>query len=528
MQVSSSSENIEELNAKIQALIFENEDLKTNLSSIKDTNQYLTKKAEWLEIELASSKHNCELLKNVVYGKRSEKHKESYMQQMSFLFNEAEEYAKLDESKTDKEEESSSSAKKHKAGRKPLPSNLPRVKIIHELKDKDLKCKCGGQLIHIGSDESEQLDVIPAKVIVNKHIRYKYACKCCEEVVKRAAPAFTPIKKSIATSSLLAHIYTQKFEDHLPLYRQERIWKRLGVSLSRATMSNWILSGAIILKPIIDLLKKDINNADYVCSDETTLNVLKNAKSTNYMWMHMSGNRECRAIIYEYQQSRSGQWVKDFLKDFKGYHQCDGYSGYNELHNKEGVIGVGCMAHARRKFMDILKITKKSGIATTIVDIIGKLYDIERKIAELPPEKIYQIRQDESKPIIEKLYQTLLHYRDQAPPTSILGKAINYPLNQWTKLVAYLEDGRIRIDNNDSERAIKPFVIGRKNWLFSNSEKGAQASSFIFSIIETCKANNINTYNYLRYLFENIHKAKNEQELRAMLPYNIDTALFTL
>jgi hypothetical protein len=131
------------------------------------------------------------------------------------------------------------------------------------------------------------------------------------------------------------------------------------------------------------------------------------------------------------------------------------------LHNKEGVIGVGCMAHARRKFMDILKITKKSGIATTIVDIIGKLYDIERKIAELPPEKIYQIRQDESKPIIEKLYQTLLHYRDQAPPTSILGKAINYPLNQWTKLVAYLEDGRIRIDNNDSERAIKPFVIGR-------------------------------------------------------------------
>ena len=523
MQVSNPTENVKELNAKIQALIFENKDLKTNLSSVKNANHNLEKKAEWLEIELASSKHQCELLKNVVYGKRSERHKESYTEQMSFLFNEAEEYAKLDEPEIE-EIKPTSSQKKSNAGRKALPSNLPRVEIIHELKGNDLQCKCGGELTHIGSEESEQLDVIPAKVIVNKHIRYKYACKCCEEVVKRAPSAFTPIEKSIATSSLLAHIYTQKFEDHLPLYRQERIWKRLGISLSRATMSNWILSGSKLLMPIIDLLKKDINNADYVCSDETTLTVLKNEKSTNYMWMHMSGNRENRAIIYEYQQSRSGKCVNNFLKSFKGYHQCDGYPGYNELHNKEGVIGVGCMAHARRKFMDILKVTKQSGIATRIVTIISQLYEIEKKISELPVGEIYQIRQSESKPIMEKLHQTLLHYRDQAPPTSILGKAINYPLNQWPKLIAYLEDGRVRIDNNDSERIIKPFVIGRKNWLFSHSEKGAEASSVIFSIIETCKANNVNSYNYLKYLFENIHKAKNAEELRAILPYNLDTA----
>lgn len=518
MQVSDSAGNIEELNAKIHALMFENKGL-------KNTNHNLTKKAEWLEIELASSKHQCELLKNVVYGKRSERHKESYTEQMSFFFNEAEEYAKLDE--PDAHVISTSSEKKSKAGRKALPSNLPRVEITHELKGEDLQCECGGKLTHIGSEESEQLDVTPAKVIVNKHIRYKYACKCCESVVKRAAPAFSPINKSIASSGLLAHVYTQKFDDHLPLYRQERIWKRLGVSLSRATMSNWILSGSELLTPIIDLLKKDINSADYVCSDETTVTVLKNDKSTNYMWMHMSGNRDNRAIIYEYQQSRSSKSVNEFLKEFKGYHQCDGYSGYNELHNKDGVIGVGCMAHARRKFMDILKITNKPGCATTIVNIIGQLYEIEKKILELPPEKIYQIRQAESRPIMDKLHQTLLHYRDQAPPSSILGKAINYPLNQWAKLATYLEDGRIRIDNNDSERVIKPFVIGRKNWLFSNSEKGAESSSIIFSIIETCKANNINTYNYLKYLFENIHKAKNQNELRKMLPYNVDTKLLT-
>ena len=182
------------------------------------------------------------------------------------------------------------------------------------------------------------------------------------------------------------------------------------------------------------------------------------------------------------------------------------------------------MAHARRKFMDIVKVTKNKGIASDVIDIIGKLYDIEKQIIDLNDDGIYQIRQKKSKPIIEELKKKLLHYKDQAPPTSILGKAINYPLNQWSKLIAYLEDGRIRIDNNDCERAIKPFVIGRKNWLFSKSQKGAEASSIIYSIIETCKANNVNTYNYLRYLFENIHKAQNKEELRAILPYNIDAS----
>ena len=159
-----------------------------------------------------------------------------------------------------------------------------------------------------------------------------------------------------------------------------------------------------------------------------------------------------------------------------------------------------------------------------VVDIIGKLYNIKKKIIDLNDDEIYQTRQKESKPIIEELHKKLLHYKDQAPPTSILGKAICYPLNQWAKLIAYLEDGRIRIDNNDCERAIKPFVIGRKNWLFSKSHKGAEASSIIYSIIEICKANDVNTYDYLRYLFENIHKAKNEEELRAILPYNIDAS----
>ncbi len=518
-------DNTAKLEAQINALKSKNSELRTNVIELQTSNQSLSKKAEWLETELAISKHHCALLKNTIFGKRTEKSKDSHAEQMSLLFNEAESYAKDEgdavESKVEQKSDKPVSHKK--GGRKALPKELPRKRIIHELKKEELQCKCGSELTHIGSDISEQLDIIPAKVIVKEHVRYKYACKSCEEVVKRAPPAFAPLNKSIATSNLLAHIYTQKFDDHSPLYRQERIWKRLGVSLSRATMSNWILAGAERLKPIVDLLKQDINKSGYACSDETTINVLDDDKSKNYMWLHMSGQRKKRAVVYEYNPSRSGKVASDFLKDFQGYHQCDGYSGYNELHAKDSVTGVGCMAHARRKFMDIVKITKTKGIASDVVDIIGKLYDIEKKIIDLTDDEIYQIRQQKSKLIIEELKEKLLHYKDQAPPTSILGKAINYPLNQWPKLIAYLEDGRIRIDNNDCERAIKPFVIGRKNWLFSKSQKGAEASSLIFSIIETCKANNVNTYHYLRYLFENIHKAKNEEELRAILPYNLDT-----
>lgn len=182
-----------------------------------------------------------------------------------------------------------------------------------------MQCKCGSELIHIGSDISEQLDIIPAKVIVKEHVRYKYACKSCEEVVKRAPPAFTQLNKSIATSNLLAYIYTQKFDDHSPLYRQERIWKRLGVSLSRATMSR-VLAGAELIKPLITLLQQEINKAAYACSDETTINVLNDDKSKNYMWLHMSGQRKNRAIVYEYNSSRSGESANKFLKDFQGYH----------------------------------------------------------------------------------------------------------------------------------------------------------------------------------------------------------------
>ena len=511
-----------------QVLSLDIKDLLVNNQNLSINQQLLTKKAEWLEAELAIAKHNQSLLRSALYGKKSEKFKESYTDQMSFMFNEAEEYAPgLDEDVDDEavEVKETKDKVKSKAGRRKLPAHLPREEIIHELTKEELKCDCGGELTKIGSEESEQLDVIPAKVVVRKHIRYKYACKTCEECVKRAPAAFSPLKQSIATSNLLALLSVQKYEDHLPLYRQEKIWQRLGISLSRATMSNWILACGLKLNPLIEILKEEINKADYVCSDETTVNVLSNDKSTNYMWVHMSGARENRAVVYEYHQSRSGDMASNFLSEFKGYHQCDGYGGYSDLHNKKEVTGVGCMAHARRKFMEIYKIVKKPGITTTILGIIRKLYEIESKIQDLSFEEILKQRQEKAKPIMDDLHRRLLEYQEMAPPKSVLGGAINYMINQWDKLTSYLENGKVRIDNNDCERAMKPFAIGRKNWMFSNSEKGAEGSSVIFSIIETCKANNVNSYNYLRYIFENIHKAENKQQLRSLLPYNLPSEL---
>lgn len=479
------------------------------------------------QIEIDYLKQCVKMMKQAIFGQKSEKVIHTAAQ-LCFVFNEAEmtiggsQEEALD---TNEDAEQASEQKKKKGGRKSLPKSIPREQVLHQLSGEDLLCKCGSELTKIGEEQSEEIHVIPAKVIVREHIRCKYACKCCGETVKRADAPFRPLNKCIASAGLLADMLVKKYSDHLPLYRQSEIWKRYGIELSRSTLSNWVIGCAEKLEPIVQLLKEEMLASDYICSDETTVNVLDEPKNTNYMWMHQSGIREKRCVIYEYNKSRSQEVAEKFLSTFKGYHQSDGYVGYDNLHKKEGVIGVGCMAHARRKFVSIIKISTKGGIADEIVAKMDYLYKIEKKIAYLNDLERKEIRNKEALPKLKELHETLKYYADTAPPESYLGKAIQYALNQWTKLNAYLLDGRLRIDNNDSERAIKPFVIGRKNWIFCKSEGGAAASSIIYSIIETCKANNVNAYNYLKYILENIHKAKNDDELRGMLPFNLDAAM---
>lgn len=506
------------LEAQNDELFVQNNVLKETLEAEVQNSQNLHSQNKIFQEELKHLKYHIALMKQALYGRKSEKTEVS-SPQMSLLFNEAEACA---EAQDEHSSEEVLVKRKKNAGRKPLPKDLPRERVIHELPAEERKCKCGHELTHIGEDTSEELCHRPAKLWVKEHARFKYACKCCEETIKRAAAPFRALPKCIASSGFLADMLVKKYSDHLPLYRQSQIWQRQSISLSRSTLSNWVIGCSKILQPLVSLMKKEMLKSDYLCSDETTVNVLKEEKSTNYIWLHQSGDRQNRCVIYEYNKSRSKEVVKEFLLNFRGYHQSDGYSGYDELHQKEGVTGLGCMAHARRKFMSLVKISKTRGVADEIVDIMNKLYKIEKKAYCLSAEETKSIRQSESRVLLDELYEKLQYYKDKAPPKGFLSGAINYSLNQWKKLTAYLQDGRLRIDNNDCERSIRPFVIGRKNWTFCNTEGGANASCVIYSIIETCKANKINAFNYLKYILENIHTAENEPQLLALLPFNMD------
>lgn len=422
-----------------------------------------------------------------------------------------------------------------KRGRKPLPANLPRVEVIHELSEQERQCACGQLKDCIGQETSEQLDYIPAKVRVIKNIRYKYACKNCEGVdddgptVSIARMPEQIIPKSIATPGLLAHILTAKFADALPFYRQEKQFTRMGIELPRATMCNWAMKVAGACDILMGMMRDGILKSPMINIDETTVQVLKGPrKSKSYMWVFKGGPPDKPIILFQYHPTRSGDVVSTFLKDYKGIVQTDGYAGYNFLDSKKGIIHVGCWVHARRKFKEVTKATgnKKnlSGYAGAALNYISKLYKIEKEARQnkLSVVERYEKRQIESVPILEEFKKWLDAKVGKVPPKSLLGKAINYTLNEWHRLIRYTENGIIKPDNNTVENAIRPFVVGRKNWLFSGTPQGAHASAVTYSLIETAKACGLEPYWYLKYLFEHLPEAMTTEEFEALLPYNID------
>jgi transposase len=443
------------------------------------------------------------------------------------VFDEAETCLEVEQEELQSEDTTVVKQHSRKKGRKPLPQDLPRHEIIYDLTEAEKICSCGCQLSQIGSEVSEQLDYIPASLRVLVHRRYKYACKSCEDTVKSAPVPIKPLPKSNASASLLAHTLVSKFADHLPLYRQAMMFKRLDIDIARNSLCNWVIGCGQLFTPLIKLLQAEIISSDYVASDETPLRVLSSERSKCYMWVHLSGNRKKRAVVYDYHESRSGSCASDFLAGFKGYHQCDAYSGYNALHESEDVTWVGCWGHARRKYIEITKIIKTHGVAHHMVGYIGQLYKIEREILDksLDPRQTKELRLEKSGLILTRIEQFLGDCRDKVAPQSTLGRAVAYTVNNWQGLQTYLQDGRLRIDNNDSERMIKPFAVGRKNWLFCATNRGAEASANIYSLIETCKANGVNAYEYLRYILSNIRNCTSPELLRPLLPYNVDKKL---
>ena len=419
-------------------------------------------------------------------------------------------------------------------GRKPIPQDLPREAIIYDLGHDNRVCECGHALHKIGEESTEQLEVIPAKIKVLRHIRHKYACKGCEETVLLAPMPKQPIPHSIAGPGLLSHVMVSKYADHLPLYRQAGIWQRAGVDLDRSTLGRWMTKCGQLFSPIIKEMKEDIINSGYIQADETPLQVLSEkgrlSTSKSYMWVYKTGGEEKAKVVYDYSATRDASTAKAFLEGFIGYLQSDAYSGYKKvIRESKGIKPVGCMAHARRKFADIVKSHKKAPLSTIALEKIAKLYAIEKeaKKKNLTAKEIKALRQEKSKPLMEDLKQWLEDKKVKAPPKSSFGKAIAYSLNNWTELSGYLEEGYIEIDNNAAERCIKPFVIGRKNWLFVGNEKSAKAGANIYSLIETCKAHGVNPFEYLTDILQKIHpltEIKDEkikkEKFRELLPYH--------
>jgi transposase len=436
---------------------------------------------------------------------------------------------------------------RNKPKRKPLPKDLPREQIVHDIPESEKQCGCcGGELHKMSEDVSEKLDFIPAQVKVIEHIRPKYACRECEKTgtnnhINQATMPATPINKGIAPSSLLSQIITSKYQSALPLHSQEAMFKQYGIELSRKTMSDWVLKSSTLFEPLIQRFKQELLKQPVIHADETTVNVVNSDKIKSYMWLYCTGTDSPVAInkaknqlktkeelgsipsivLYDYHNSRAASCVVNYLDGYSGYLQVDGYQAYAQTQ----ATLVGCWAHARRKFIEAKQVqgnkanTKKAGKADVALSFIQKLYGIESKLKDKTADEKHEIRQEQAKPIIDKLHKWLEQNQPRLIGKTKLAEAVNYLVNQWPKLIIYLEDGHLNIDNNRAERAIKPFVIGRKNWMFSQTANGANASSALYSVIETAKANGLIPFDYIMKCLDKLCQA--EAELDSLLPWNI-------
>lgn len=499
-------------------------DLENEVLNLQNEKQKLTKKILELEENNAKLMHYFKLAQAARFGSRSEKIPDDEDTPMLPGMGQV-----FDEASVEKEPVKPAKKRGAQGGRKPLPENLPREEISHDIQEHEKVCPCGNALHCIGQEESEQLELIPAQVKVIKNVRYKYGCTACEDTIILAKMPPQALPKSMAGPGLLAHILVSKFDDHLPLYRQAEMWERSGVDLDCTTMGRWVMSCGDLLMPLVDLMTQDIVASGSVQADETGVQVLnekgRKNKSKSFMWVFKTAGHKNSKIVYLYSPSRSSEVISSILNGFEGYLQSDGYTGYAKFASDSSlkITTLGCWAHARRKFVEITKVAPKKGIAFETLKMISELYKIEKKAKEnnLSYGEIGSLRQKESEPLLNKLKQFLLEHQDAVPPKGLLGAAISYTLKNWKNLIVYLERGDLEIDNNATERCIKPFAVGRKNWLFKGCVKGAEASAVIYSLIETAKSYGLNPYDYLRDIFIRLpQKNSAGQSLEDLLPYN--------
>lgn len=443
------------------------------------------------------------------------------------LFNEAEDQTLVDE--TDAVE--TTAVKEHTRTKKPrvsIPDHLPRENVEYDLSEQEKICPHDQTpLVRMGTEDHEQLDIIPAQIKVIRHRRHKYTCPCCKQYHVTASKPKQPIEKGMASPGLLAHVATQKYCDALPLYRQTAIFKRIGITLDRGNLANWMIRCGELAQPLINLLIEQIREKPVVHMDETTLQVLKEPgktpQSKSYLWL-MASFDEHPMIVFHYDPRRHAEVPHLLLDQTVKTLMIDGYDGYQPACNNYEITRLGCWAHARRKFVDAQKLQPKGkvGKSDQALAYIQRLYRIEKEIKRLSVEEKHKTRQAEAKPIIDKLRQWLEKHFPRSPPSMAIGKALYYLHNQWPRLIRYLEHGAYPMDNNMAENAVRPFAIGRKNWMFANSQAGAKASANLYSLIETAKANNLNPYDYLKAVFTRLPNCQTVEEIEMLLPGKVN------
>lgn len=502
------------------------------IAQLQAENTQLHEENKKLELVANNLSEMLAKSRKMMFGRSSEQIKNMYGHEQLSFFNEAEQEYNSGASEPKEETIVQSYKRKPKRTKAEITENLEHKEEIIDLPDDEKKCNiCGAELVCIGKEKlRSELNIVPAQVFVIDYYRYVYKCPECEtqtdeaNIIKPDAPV-PVMKKSMASPATVAYTIQEKYQNGVTLFRQEQYWKSNGVELNRNTLANWIIRSSLWLKPLWDRMKDELFKEDIVHADETELRVLKrDGKPTNSvsrMWVFCSGAySEKQMALYQYHPTRSSAVVRDVIGDYSGYLQTDGYSAYNAA---EQATHIGCWAHARRKFVDCLPkgIEDKNSKAAAALDIIERLFSIEEGLKGMPEEEIRVARTEKSVPLLNKYWE--LMQTVSAPGGSKLYQAVNYSLNHKTELEGYLADGRIEMTNNRAERAVKPFVIARKNFLFSDTSRGAEASALCFSMIESAKLNNLNVYGYLIYLFSELPKLGEnppEEQLNKFLPWS--------
>ena len=513
-----------------EELLAQNSALKKQVKYLGNQNEKAQSEIKNLTLQVKELNANynwileqLKLSKKKIYGSSAEKIAEDYGQLN--LFNEAELERQPLEPEPKLEEITYRRRRSKKRNQKEIYGDLPVEEIVYDIPEEEKICeKCGSEMSFMKYEIRRELKIVPTKVSVVEHKKAVYVCKNCDKSgvdsnfkTAKGVPAL--IEKSLASPSMLAYIMNQKFTNAMPLYRQEQEFKRMGVNLTRQTMANWMIKGANLLKPIYEEMRRELVSKQFLHSDETPLEVLnepgKEPGAKSYMWVYKTGRYEGNPIVlYDYEVGRSGEFAKKFLSGFSGYLHSDGWTGYDKVENAKRC---GCWAHLRRYFLNALDVqedkTDYSTIAGQGLIMIQKIFALEKIDPKNPGEKrkytleeTAEIREKKSADKVKEFFEFCEENQGRTLPKSMTGRAISYALNQRATLEAFLENPKIELTNNSAERAIKPFVIGRKNWLFCNTPDGARASAIIYSIIETAKANNLNPLAHLEQIFEKLQK----------------------